>query len=503
MVYNHKKIEKKWQKIWDEEKTFRTGASRDREKCYVLDMFPYPSGSGLHVGHPLGYTATDIYSRFKRLNNFNVLHPIGWDAFGLPAEQYALKTGTHPRVTTEKNIKRYREQLKMLGFSYDWDREVNTTDPKYYKWTQWIFLQLYNKGLAYEAEVPVNWCPELKAVLSNEEVVDGKSDIGGHPVERLPMRQWMLKITDYAESLLKGLDDLDWPESVKELQRNWIGKSEGCEVNFKLPSLNQNITIYTTRPDTLFGATYMVLAPEHPLVDKLVVEDKISDVNDYKKFASLKSDFDRGEMNKEKTGVPLGAYAINPVNNQKIPIWIADYVLMSYGTGAIMAVPAHDERDYEFAKKFDLPIKEVVSGGNTEVDVHTATSDGVMVNSSNNAGLNLNGLKVSEAIIKVIDWLEKEGLGKSKTQYKLRDWLFSRQRYWGEPMPIIHNHDGSISALNDSDLPLTLPEVKKYEPSGTGESPLSVISEWVDVENGKRETNTMPCLLYTSDAADE
>ena len=492
MKYNHKKIEKKWQKIWDEEKTFRTDVSREKEKCYVLDMFPYPSGSGLHVGHPLGYTATDIYSRFKRLNNFNVLHPIGWDAFGLPAEQYALKTGTHPRVTTEKNIKRYREQLKMLGFSYDWDREVNTTDPKYYKWTQWIFLQLYKRGLAYEAEVPVNWCPELKAVLSNEEVVDGKSDIGGHPVERLPMRQWMLKITDYAESLLNGLDDLDWPESVKELQRNWIGKSEGCEVNFKLSSLNQNITVYTTRPDTLFGATYMVLAPEHPLVDKLVVEDQISDVNDYKKFASLKSDFDRGEMNKEKTGVPLGAYATNPVNNQKIPIWIADYVLMSYGTGAIMAVPAHDERDYEFAKKFNLPITEVVSGGNIEVGVYTDTSNGVMVNSSNGEGLNLNDLKVNEAIKVVINWLEKKDLGKKKTQYKLRDWLFSRQRYWGEPMPIIHNYDGTVTALNDSDLPLTLPEVKKYEPSGTGESPLSIITDWVDVDGGKRETNTMP-----------
>jgi len=492
MEYNHKKIEKKWQKIWDEEKTFRTDASRDREKCYVLDMFPYPSGSGLHVGHPLGYTATDIYSRFKRLNNFNVLHPIGWDAFGLPAEQYALKTGTHPRVTTEKNIKRYRKQLKMLGFSYDWDREVNTTDPKYYKWTQWIFLQLYNKGLAYEAEVPVNWCPELKAVLSNEEVVDGKSDIGGHPVERLPMRQWMLKITDYAESLLNGLDDLDWPESVKELQKNWIGKSEGCEVNFKINDLNADIIVYTTRPDTLFGATYMVLAPEHPLVDKLVAEDQINDVNSYKKFSSLKSDFDRGELNKEKTGVPLGAYAINPVNNQKIPIWIADYVLMSYGTGAIMAVPAHDERDYEFAKKFNLQITEVVSGGNIELEVYTDTSKGVMVNSSNGKGLNLNDLKVNEAIKVVIDWLEKEDLGKKKTQYKLRDWLFSRQRYWGEPMPIIHKLDGNITALNDSDLPLTLPEVKKYEPSGTGESPLSVIADWVDVDGGKRETNTMP-----------
>ena len=455
-------------------------------------MFPYPSGSGLHVGHPLGYTATDIYSRFKRLNDFNVLHPIGWDAFGLPAEQYALKTGTHPRATTEKNIKRYREQLKMLGLSYDWDREVNTTDPSYYKWTQWIFLQLYKKGLAYEAEVPVNWCPELKAVLSNEEVVDGKSDIGGHPVERLPMRQWMLKITDYAESLLEGLEGLDWPESVKELQRNWIGKSEGCEVDFKIKNLNQNITVYTTRPDTLFGATYMVLAPEHPLVDKLVLDNQISIVNDYKKSSSLKSDFDRGELNKEKTGVPTGASAINPVNGQIIPIWIADYVLMSYGTGAIMAVPAHDERDYEFAKKFKLPIKEVVSGGNIEVEVHIDTLNGKLINSSNNNGLNLNDLKVQDGINVVVEWLEKEGLGKRKTQYKLRDWLFSRQRYWGEPIPIIHKNDGSIIPLNDSDLPLTLPEVKKYEPSGTGESPLSVIPEWVNVDGGKRETNTMP-----------
>ena len=492
MIYNHKDIEKKWQHIWEKNKTFRTKKSKNKKKCYVLDMFPYPSGSGLHVGHPLGYTATDIYSRFKRLNDFNVLHPIGWDAFGLPAEQYALKTGTHPRATTEKNIKRYREQLKMLGLSYDWDREVNTTDPSYYKWTQWIFLQLYKKGLAYEAEVPVNWCPELKAVLSNEEVVDGKSDIGGHPVERLPMRQWMLKITDYAESLLEGLEGLDWPESVKELQRNWIGKSEGCEVDFKIKNLNQNITVYTTRPDTLFGATYMVLAPEHPLVDKLVLDNQISIVNDYKKSSSLKSDFDRGELNKEKTGVPTGASAINPVNGQIIPIWIADYVLMSYGTGAIMAVPAHDERDYEFAKKFKLPIKEVVSGGNIEVEVHIDTLNGKLINSSNDNGLNLNDLKVQDGINVVVEWLEKEGLGKRKTQYKLRDWLFSRQRYWGEPIPIIHKNDGSIIPLNDSDLPLTLPEVKKYEPSGTGESPLSVIPEWVNVDGGKRETNTMP-----------
>jgi len=492
MEYDHKKIEKKWQKYWYKNKTFRTEKSKNKEKCYVLDMFPYPSGSGLHVGHPLGYTATDIYSRFKRLNNFNVLHPIGWDAFGLPAEQYALKTGTHPQVTTEKNIERYREQLKMLGFSYDWDREVNTTDPEYYKWTQWIFLQLYNKGLAYEAEVPVNWCPELKAVLSNEEVVDGKSDIGGHPVERLPMRQWMLKITDYAESLLEGLDGLDWPESVKELQRNWIGKSEGCEVKFKLKSLNQYITVYTTRPDTLFGSTYMVLAPEHPLVDKLASDSQLQAVNDYKKSASMKSDFDRGEVNKEKTGVPLGAYAINPINNKEIPIWIADYVLMSYGTGSIMAVPAHDERDYEFAKKFKLPIQQVVSGGNIDKEVHIDTDNCIMVNSSNDKGLDLNGLDVKSAINEVIKWLIENDYGNRKTQYKLRDWLFSRQRYWGEPIPIVHSKDGNVISLEESDLPLTLPDVKRYEPSGTGESPLAGISDWVNVEEGKRETNTMP-----------
>ena len=492
MDYNHLKIEKKWQKFWEDNNTFKTEDSKEKEKCYILDMFPYPSGSGLHVGHPLGYTATDIYSRFKRLNNFNVLHPIGWDAFGLPAEQYALKTGTHPSITTEKNINRYRKQLKMLGFSYDWDREVNTTDANYYKWTQWIFLQLYKKGLAYEAEVPVNWCPELKAVLSNEEVVDGKSDIGGHPVERLPMRQWMFRITDYAESLLEGLEDLDWPESVKELQRNWIGKSNGCEVDFKVKSLNQSITVYTTRPDTLFGATYMVLSPEHPLVDKLVSNDQVVQVKDYKKLASMKSDFDRGEINKNKSGVFLGSYAINPVNDEKIPIWIADYVLMSYGTGSIMAVPAHDERDYEFAKKFKLPIKEVVSGGDIEKEAHKDTDHGVMVNSSNNRDLDLNGSSIKSAIEQVIIWLEKKQLGKRKTQYKLRDWLFSRQRYWGEPIPIIHHKDGSVVPLDNSDLPLTLPQVEKYEPTGTGESPLAGISDWVNTEDGRRETNTMP-----------
>ena len=492
MDYKHKDIEAKWQKYWDENKTFRSIESDDKEKFYILDMFPYPSGSGLHVGHPLGYTATDIYSRYKRLQGFNVLHPIGWDAFGLPAEQYALKTGTHPQETTEKNITRYRDQLKMLGFSYDWDREINTTDPKYYKWTQWIFLQLYYKGLAYEDEVPVNWCPELKAVLSNEEVVDGKSDIGGHPVHRVPMRQWMLKITDYAESLLNGLDDLDWPESVKELQRNWIGRSEGSKLNFNLPSLNKDITVYTTRPDTLFGTTYMVLSPEHPLVDELVSNEYKNKVDEYIKLASTKSDFDRGELNKDKTGVPLGADAINPVNDEKIPIWIADYVLMSYGTGAIMAVPGHDQRDYEFAKKFDLPIVEVVSGGNIEAEAFTESDKGLMINSSNDKGLELNGLKVFDAIIATIKWLEKNKKGEGTVQYKLRDWLFSRQRYWGEPMPIIHGDNDKIIPLNESDLPLTLPEVDKYEPTGTGESPLAGIDDWVNTDNGKRETNTMP-----------
>ena len=492
MDYKHKNIEAKWQKFWEENKTFQAVESKDKEKFYILDMFPYPSGSGLHVGHPLGYTATDIYSRYKRLQGYNVLHPIGWDAFGLPAEQYALKTGTHPKKTTERNIERYRKQLKMLGFSYDWDREINTTDPKYYRWTQWIFLQLYNQGLAYEAEVPVNWCPELKAVLSNEEVVDGKSDIGGHPVERVPMRQWMLKITDYAESLLDGLENLDWPDSVKELQRNWIGKSKGSRVNFSIPILNQNITVYTTRPDTLFGATYIVLSPENPLVEKLITKENKNKVAEYKILASRKSEFDRGEVNKDKTGVPLGAFAINPVNDEKIPIWTADYVLMSYGTGAIMAVPGHDERDYEFAKKFNLPIVEVVSGGNIEVEAFTDSDEGLMINSSNDKGLELNGLKVFDAIITTIKWLETNKKGEGTVQYKLRDWLFSRQRYWGEPMPIIHSEDGQIIPLNETDLPLTLPEVDKYEPTGTGESPLAGIDDWVNSNKGKRETNTMP-----------
>ena len=491
MQYKHLKIEKKWQVYWGTKKTFKAEIDHDKEKLYILDMFPYPSGAGLHVGHPLGYTATDIYSRFKRLQGYNVLHPIGWDAFGLPAEQYAIKTGTHPAKTTAKNINRYRTQLKMLGLSYDWDREVDTTDPEYYKWTQWIFLKLFEKGLAYEARVPVNWCPELKAVLANEEVIDGKSEIGGHPVFRVPMRQWMLKITDYAESLLAGLDDLDWPESVKELQRNWIGRSEGAKVLFNLPSISADIKVYTTRPDTLFGVTYMVLAPEHPFVESLTVSSKQDEVNTYIEEASKKSELDRGELAKDKTGVFLGSYAINPVNNVEIPIWISDYVLMSYGTGAIMAVPGHDQRDYEFAKEFSLDIVEVVSGGDISTEAFTDNSDGLLINSSNDFGLDLNGKKVPEAISETIQWLVQGEIGESSIQYKLRDWLFSRQRYWGEPMPIIHGNDGP-KALSKNELPLLLPKTEKYEPSGIGESPLANIEDWVNTPEGRRETNTMP-----------
>ena len=491
MKYNHLNIENKWQNIWEKEKTFKSEVDPDKKKIYILDMFPYPSGSGLHVGHPLGYTATDIYSRFKRLNNFNVLHPIGWDAFGLPAEQYAIKTGTHPSVTTSENIKNFKRQIKMLGFSYDWDREINTTDEKYYKWTQWIFLQLYNKGLAYEAETPVNWCPELKAVLANEEVIDGRSEIGGHPVIRRPMRQWMFRITDYAESLLDGLEKLDWPESVKELQRNWIGKSVGSKVKFFLPSITKNIEVFTTRPDTLFGATYIVLAPEHPYLESLVLPKNKLDIDEYIEESQKKSDLDRGDLNKNKTGVFTGSYAVNPVNDERIPVWTADYVLMSYGTGAIMAVPAHDQRDFEFATIFNLPIREVVSGGNVSKGAYVENKNGELIN-SNNKDLNLNGEKVFEAKITVIKWLEKTNNGKKSVQYKLRDWLFSRQRYWGEPIPIIHSTDGRTIPLKESDLPLILPQVEKYKPAASGESPLANIKDWVNTPSGKRETNTMP-----------
>ena len=495
--YDHKTIESKWQLYWEENKTFRTEENSDRPKYYVLDMFPYPSGQGLHVGHPLGYIATDIVARFKRMNGFNVLHPMGWDAFGLPAEQHALETGTHPAKTTAANIENYRRQLKMLGFSFDWDREINTTDPDYYKWTQWIFLQLYKKGLAYQAKVPVNWCPKLGTVLANEEVIDGKSERGEHPVFRVPMLQWMLKITEYADRLLDGLDDLDWPDSVKELQRNWIGRSEGAEVIFKLPSIEKEITVFTTRPDTLFGATYMVLSPEHSLVKELTSPDKLKEVTDYIEKASRKSELDRTELAKEKSGVYLGADAINPANEQEIPIWISDYVLISYGTGAIMAVPGHDQRDWEFAKSFELPIIEVVSGGKINEEAFVDNVDGILVNSSTqDNSFSLNNLKVPDAIKMISDWLEETGKGRIAVNYKLRDWLFSRQRYWGEPIPILHDSDDNTVPVSEEELPVNLPQVESYQPTGTGESPLAKVSSWVEVnEGGKtylRETNTMP-----------
>ena len=491
MAYNHKEIEKKWQNYWDENEIFKTDDFVEKPKYYILDMYPYPSGSGLHVGHPLGYIATDILARYKRHQGYNVLHPMGWDAFGLPAEQYAIKTGTHPSITTKENIDNFKRQIKMLGFSYDWKREINTTDPGYVKWTQWIFIQLFNKGLAYEAEVPVNWCPELKAVLANEEVVDGKSDIGGHPVLRVPMRQWMLRITKYAESLLSGLDDVDWPHSIKELQRNWIGRSEGANVLFELPSIGKKLEVFTTRHDTLFGATYIVIAPEHPLVKELVTEEQKNLVTNYIEKTSTKSDLDRTEINKDKSGVFLGCYAINPVNSKQIPIWISDYVIMGYGTGAIMAVPGEDERDWEFATKYELPIVRTVEPSK-EFSGGAYTGDGPAINSEF-----LNGLFIDEAKEKMALWLENNKKGERTVQYKLRDWLFSRQRYWGEPIPVIHKND-KVEALNESDLPLELPDVEKYEPSGTGESPLATIKSWVEVKDkndnliGLRETNTMP-----------
>ena len=491
MVYNHRVIEKKWQKYWDENKTFKTLDDHTKEKFYALDMFPYPSGAGLHVGHPEGYTATDILSRYKRANGYNVLHPMGWDAFGLPAEQYALDTGNDPRDFTKTNIDTFRRQIKELGFSYDWDREVNTTDPNYYKWTQWIFKKLYEKGLAYVDEVPVNWCPALGTVLSNEEVIDGKSERGGHPVERRPMRQWVLKITDYAEKLLADLDILDWPESLKAMQRNWIGKSVGAEIDFKIEGTDNAFTVFTTRADTVFGVSYCVLAPEHKLVEEIVTEGQRATVEEYLDIVKRKSDLERTDLNKDKTGVFTGAYAINPVNGEKVELWIADYVLASYGTGAVMAVPAHDERDYEFATKFNLPIKAVIED-NGEVVV-PFYGDGKHINSDF-----INGLNNEEAIAKVIEFLEENKVGRSKVTYKLRDWLFSRQRYWGEPIPIIHWEDGTMTTVPDSELPLLLPETDNIKPSGTGESPLANIEEWLNVvdpetgKKGKRETNTMP-----------
>jgi leucyl-tRNA synthetase len=491
MSFNHKEIEKKWQGHWEENKTFKTTEDKGKRKFYALDMFPYPSGAGLHVGHPEGYTATDILSRMKRMQGYNVLHPMGWDAFGLPAEQYALDTGNDPAEFTEQNINTFRRQIKALGFSYDWDREVNTTDPEYYKWTQWIFLKLYEKGLAYIDEVAVNWCPALGTVLANEEVIDGKSERGGHPVERRPMRQWMLKITAYADRLLEDLDLLDWPESLKDMQRNWIGRSEGAEVTFNIEGHDGTFTVFTTRPDTLYGATYAVLAPEHALVDKITTDGQQEAVQAYIDKVKSKSDLERTDLAKEKTGVFTGAYAINPANGEKMPIWIADYVLVSYGTGAIMAVPAHDERDYEFAKQFDLPIKEVVAGGDVEKEAYTG--DGEHVNSGF-----LDGLNKEDAIGKMIAWLEEKGIGTKKVTYRLRDWLFSRQRYWGEPIPVIHWEDGTMTAVPEEQLPLVLPKTTEIKPSGTGESPLANIDDWVNVvdpetgKKGRRETNTMP-----------
>jgi len=530
--YDFNAIEKKWQRFWEASRTFEAADCDDsRDKYYVLDMFPYPSSDGLHVGHPEGYTASDIVARCKRMKGFNVLHPMGWDAFGLPTEQYAIQSGTHPAETTQKNINRIRRQIKSLGFSYDWQREVNTTDPNYYRWTQWIFLKFFNSyfdqaqqkarpieelpipnnlseadkqkyidehRLAYEAEVAVNWCPALGTVLANEEVIGGLSERGGHPVIRKPMRQWMLRITKYAERLLKDLDEVDWPESIKKLQADWIGKSVGADVDFKVDGFNQTIRVFTTRPDTLFGATYMVMAPEHPLVDEITSDERKKAVRKYREEAARKSDLDRTDLAKEKTGEPIGAYAINPVNDKKIPIWISDYVLISYGTGAIMSVPAHDERDFEFAKKFDLPIIPVVEPQDAEQAELVKKGelcfigDGRAINSGRFDGLSTDQFKEQ-----ITNWLEEKGLGKKAVNYKLRDWLFSRQRYWGEPFPILHTDSNSVVGLSEQELPLTLPKVENYKPSGTGQSPLANIDDWVSVampdgSNAKRETNTMP-----------
>ncbi|WP_394188358.1 leucine--tRNA ligase [Paenisporosarcina quisquiliarum] len=491
MNFNHQQIEQKWQAYWEKNHTFKTGEDASKPKFYALDMFPFPSGAGLHVGHPEGYTATDILSRFKRMQGYNVLHPMGWDAFGLPAEQYALDTGNDPAEFTAKNIATFKRQIQELGFSYDWDREINTTDPSYYKWTQWIFLQLHKKGLAYVDEVAVNWCPALGTVLANEEVIDGKSERGGHPVERRPMKQWMLKITAYADRLIEDLDDLDWPDSIKDMQRNWVGRSEGAELTFNIADTDHSFKVFTTRPDTIFGATYAVLAPEHALVKEITTSENKEAVSKYIDSVKLKSDLERTDLAKHKTGEFTGAYAVNPVNGEKMPIWIADYVLATYGTGAIMAVPAHDERDYEFATQFNLPIVEVVEGGDIQKEAYAG--EGAHINSDF-----LNGLEKTEAIEKAIAWFEENGTGEKKVTYRLRDWLFSRQRYWGEPIPVIHWEDGTITAVEESELPLILPKATDIKPSGTGESPLAKIDDWVNVVDpktgmkGRRETNTMP-----------
>ena len=541
MEYNFAKIEPKWQQYWEENKTFKTENDFSKEKYYILDMFPYPSGAGLHVGHPEGYTATDIISRYKRMKGFNVLHPMGYDAFGLPAEQYAMQTGTHPAVTTNKNCDNFRRQIKAIGLSYDWDREINTTDPGYFKWTQWIFKQLYNtwfdeeqqkgrpiselpvpeeiksrgkkavneyiaeKRLAYYDNAQVWWCNSCKTVCANEEVLtDGAHEKCGNQVIRKNLKQWLLRIPHYAERLLQGLDKLDWPAGVKDMQKNWIGKSTGAEVDFMIDGMDEKLRVYTTRPDTLFGATYMVIAPEHRLVNEIAVSGKKEEVENYVKAAALKSDLDRTDLAKEKTGVFTGHYAINPVNNEKIPIWVADYVLMGYGTGAIMAVPAHDTRDFEFAKEFDIPVTCILDPKDAEdrnailAGEKCWTEDGEYINSSNEeTRLNINGLSKEAGIQKTIEWLEKNNLGKATVNFKMRDWLFSRQRYWGEPFPVIHWEDGEVTLLDDEELPLLLPDLEKYTPGEAGESPLANATEWLHVTDkngrkGRRETNTMP-----------
>ncbi len=491
MAYDPASLEPRWQRVWEEEKTFKAADGGDKPKYYVLDMFPYPSGNGLHVGHPEGYTATDIIARYKRMRGFNVLHPMGWDSFGLPAENHAIKTGTHPRETTVRNIANFKRQLKMIGFSYDWDRELATTDPDYYKWTQWIFTKLYEQGLAYEAEVAVNWCPALGTVVANEEVKDGLTEIGGHPVVRKPMKQWMLRITAYAERLLADLEDLDWPEHIKIQQREWIGRSEGAECDFPVTGSDRVLRIFTTRPDTMFGATYMVLSPEHPWVDELCTDEHRAAVEAYRREAAGKSDRDR-QIAKEKTGVFTGSFCRNPATGKDIPVWVADYVMMGYGTGAIMAVPGQDERDWEFAEAFGLPILRTVQPP-ADFDGKAYTGDGPAINSGF-----LDGLEVAAAKSRMIDWLVEQGLGERKVNYKLRDWLFSRQRYWGEPFPLLKLADGTVRLLDVDELPLTLPEVDKYEPAGTGEGPLATIGEWMEIDDPKsgqrarRESNTMP-----------
>ena len=489
-MYNFREIEPKWQKYWDEHETFKTDVwDFSKPKYYALDMFPYPSGQGLHVGHPEGYTATDIISRMKRMQGYNVLHPMGWDAFGLPAEQYAIKTGNHPEGFTKENIATFKRQLKMLGFSFDWSKEISTCDPSFYKWTQWIFKQLYLDGLVKLVDMPVNWCEELGTVLSNDEVIDGKSERGGFPVVRKNMKQWVMDIPKYAEILLKGLDEVDWPESTKDMQRNWIGKSTGAEVTFKVDGTEETFTVFTTRPDTLFGATYCVLSPEHPLVKKITTDEHKEEVEEYIKKAASKSDLERTELNKEKTGAFTGSFAINPVNNKKIPIWISDYVLMTYGTGAIMAVPAHDTRDYEFASKFGIEIIPVLEGGDISKEAYTG--DGVHINSDF-----LNGLNQKDAIEKITNWLEEKKIGHKKVNYKIREWIFARQRYWGEPIPIVFTEDNEIHVLADEDLPLILPELEDYKPSKNGASPLDKATDWVNTtfegKKARRETSTMP-----------